>query len=575
MRNKACTLPFLFILITLAVFWLAPHSSHHKNRNKTGSTLRSGKNVEPQPLPHASRRQHESKKKSFHADSSRNKTERRIQTARLLPPRDGSFLDPNTRVPESDTSAATLAERFTRAVAEAADGRNFAIDPGVIETAIGEGAARIVFEDSDGTSVAKLAALHAADLRDFPLLSTGAATLDAVALAALIEETNTKRIEFDRVHRPTLAGSLPLIGADTLHAREEDGDGFAIAILDTGIDNSHPIFAGRIIEEACFSVKDDCPNEDSSMLGEGAAAPCSLGGCGHGTLVAGIAAGDDPDGALTGVAPHASIIAVQIFSDVDGEPGAYSSDILAGMQHVLALADFYAIASVNLSFGGGEYTENCDSATAMYRAVRRLRDVGIATVAASGNEAWTHAVSNPACLSNVISVGSTNDDDRVSSFSNSFEKLSLLAPGRSIHSAAVGGGSAFNSGTSMAAPHVAGAIASLREAYPNATVAEIENALTLSGLPVVDDRNGFTFPRIRADEAHSLLGSAASESPETDPPAAEPEHGEEGAIAAARPKSGGGGGSCGLVGIEPFLILGLVRGMRRVRGLRACPRAHT
>jgi subtilisin family serine protease len=204
----------------------------------------------------------------------------------------------------------------------------------------------------------------------------------------------------------------------------------------------------------------------------------------------------------------------------------------------------------------------------MYNAVRRLRDIGIATVAASGNDAWTNTVAMPACLSNVISVGSTNDDDRVSSFSNSSETLTMLAPGRSIRSAAVGGGSAFSSGTSMATPHVAGAIASLREAYPSATVAEMENAIVLSGLPVLDDRNGLTFPRLRADEARTLLASAASESPEPDPPAPESEGGDQGAVAAASPKGGGGGGSCGLVGIEPFLMLGLTRGMRRVSGMR-------
>src|SRR5690606_25804093 len=97
--------------------------------------------------------------------------------------------------------------------------------------------------------------------------------------------------------------TIPQIGADVAHANEDDGDGFAVAVIDTGVDGDHPMFGSRLIEEACFSVSGDCPNDANVMLGAGAAAPCSSAQCDHGTHVAGIAVG--ANGALVGVAPHA------------------------------------------------------------------------------------------------------------------------------------------------------------------------------------------------------------------------------------------------------------------------------
>ena len=85
--------------------------------------------------------------------------------------------------------------------------------------------------------------------------------------------------------------------------------------------------------------------------------------------------------------------------------------------------------------------------------------------------------------------------------------LQLLAPGEFVVAAANGGGTASASGTSMATPHVAGAIASIREALPTATPDEIDNALALTGIPILDTRNGETTPRIQVQETIALLES--------------------------------------------------------------------
>ena len=451
---------------------------------------------------------------------------------------------------------------LTRAIDDARRTRPLAIPPKVIEIAAAEGSVRVIFATDSNADTRGLAQIldsrgradSVADLRVFPLLGHGAARLSPGALLNLIAETATEQIELDGVQRPSLLQSVPQIGADLAQAQGEDGDGFAVAVIDTGVDVDHPMFGSRLIEEACFSVSSDCPNGEEQMLGAGAAVPCALAGCDHGTHVAGIAIGDADSGPLVGVAPHAQLIAINVFSDIDGEPGAYTSDILAAMQHVLALSAFHDIAAVNLSLGGELYTsaQTCSQASpSQLNAVAQLRNAGIATVAASGNDGFTNAISSPGCLSNVISVGSVGDSDGVSSFSNSADFLTLLAPGESIQSAAVGGGTRNASGTSMATPHVAGAIADIREAMPDATVDEIENALMLSGQPILDGRNGITTPRIRVDQAIAVLAAAAPPSEDDD------------ANPAASQSGAGGGGGCGLIGIEPFLVLALVRRGRR------------
>ena len=109
----------------------------------------------------------------------------------------------------------------------------------------------------------------------------------------------------------------------------------------------------------------------------------------------------------------------------------------------------------------------------------------------------------PACMADVLGVGATHDNaDTVASFSNSSPALDLLAPGVSITAAARGGGTTTLSGTSMAAPHVAGLIALMKQkAGPRLPADSIQTILRSSGKPVTDARNGiitFTTPRIDA-----------------------------------------------------------------------------
>ena len=137
-------------------------------------------------------------------------------------------------------------------------------------------------------------------------------------LDAFIDSAEFTRIVEDRLNAPTLQQSIPGIGADIAHDADITGNGVAIAILDTGVQSTHVNFGGRVVAEACFSsnfpgynATSLCPNGQETQFGPGAAEPCN-DQCSHGTHVASIAAGDDD--VVSGVAPDADVIAVQVFS---------------------------------------------------------------------------------------------------------------------------------------------------------------------------------------------------------------------------------------------------------------------
>lgn len=345
-------------------------------------------------------------------------------------------------------------------------------------------------------------------LRRFEKLPFLVLEVPHAALARLAARAEVAEIAGDPWLRPQLMDSTQLIQAPVPWDRGFDGTGWHVAVLDTGVDRDHPALAGRIDAEACFSWG-DCPGGGNEAYGPGSAAPCTSPGCGHGTHVAGIAAGDDA--AFSGVAPGARLIPVQVFTNEAGAicggagiecPLAYASDIVSGLNYIYDLRGDYQIAAVNMSLSGGAYTsqETCDLENVATRmAIENLRAVGIATVIASGNGGYLNAIGHPACLSPAVSVGSVTKSGQVSSFSNSADFLDLLAPGSSIVSARVGGGFGASSGTSMASPHVAGAWALYRELQPQASVHAVLGALKESDWPVLDPGNGLEHPLVRLE----------------------------------------------------------------------------
>jgi subtilisin len=311
--------------------------------------------------------------------------------------------------------------------------------------------------------------------------------------------------------------SISLIGATNAWASGYTGATKTIAILDTGMDKNHPALSGKVVSEACYSTND--PESGVSSLCEGGALEsvavnsglnCSVSGCAHGTSVAGVAAS---------VARDANFIAIQVNSRVDDEDlcgGAAPcvltapSDLIKGLERVFSLSKTYSIAAANVSLGNGRHTGNCDSGNPVKLIIDQLRSVGIATVVASGNGSQSDAIGYPACVSTAISAGATGDGsslaaDAIAPYSNGASFLSLLAPGY-FPSAPIPGGNFNNiSGTSVAAAHVSGALAILRQHQPNTSVTEMFNRLKNSGVSVTDTRSGLAKPRIKIDAALSCL----------------------------------------------------------------------
>lgn len=357
--------------------------------------------------------------------------------------------------------------------------------------------------------------------RSFATIPFAAFEVSAEALAALAASPGVLAVSEDRLESIALRDSVPIVQADQAQAAGFDGTGWAIAVLDTGVDGSHPFLAGKVVSEACFSAIGSCPNGQQTQIGAGSAGPCgyAANACPHGTHVAGVAAGRG-DG-ISGVAPGATILSMQVFSRFTGstcdddieDPCArtYTSDTIAALERVFELRETFRIAAANLSFGGGRYFSQaeCDAEDAARRAiVENLRAAGIVTISASGNSDWLDSTTAPACLTAAVAVGAVDKGDRVAGFSNSASFLDFLAPGVRIESSVPPGSFQLISGTSQAAPHVAGAYAILAQRLGSASPDAIAAYLRDTGLPITDERNGVVAPRIQIRAALDAIPGA-------------------------------------------------------------------
>lgn len=208
------------------------------------------------------------------------------------------------------------------------------------------------------------------------------------------------------------------------------GDGMKIAILDTGIDFTHPDIAPNFAKGINFTTANSGDHTDRQ---------------GHGSHCAGVVAGVDNDFGVVGVAPGAKLYNVKVLGDNgSGSIGA----IIKGIDWCIK----EGVDVMSMSLGCSE-----DPGTNFHNAIKRARAAGIVIVAASGNEN-THC-GWPAAYPEVIAVGAVDQSFGRADFSNFGAELDVVAPGVDILSTYPGNRYAKLSGTSMATPMVAGVVA--------------------------------------------------------------------------------------------------------------------
>ncbi|WP_434750689.1 S8 family peptidase [Paenibacillus amylolyticus] len=240
-----------------------------------------------------------------------------------------------------------------------------------------------------------------------------------------------------------------------------------IAIIDTGVQLNHPELASKLLPGYDYVDYDNIPED----------------GNGHGTHVAGIAASITNNGVgIAGTAPLASIVPLRVL-DNNGQ------GTIGNVGNGLVFAANNGVQVINLSLGGPT------GDAFLQAAVQYAWDRGAVIIAAAGNDNTSFPIV-PASYSNVIAVASTNSSDLKSNFSNYGSWVDMAAPGDTILSTYLGSSYAYLSGTSMAAPQVAGVSALL--AAQGKTNVQIRDALCFASEPISGSGIYWTYGRLNA-----------------------------------------------------------------------------
>ncbi len=338
-------------------------------------------------------------------------------------------------------------------------------------------------------------------LKDYDHFGVMFLKVSDAGVARLLDEPDVRGVYENRIHSLFLAESLPLIGQPNVQTRGYSGAGKTVAILDSGLYYTFPVFGSctapgtpascKVVESVDIEVNDN-----------------SLDFTGHGTVVAEV---------VSRVAPDAKLVSLDVAA---ANNTASDAVLIEALNWVLERQqqNVYDFAAVNVSLGHGQYFTACDS-DQLALPIASLRSAGILTVVASGNNGYSGSTASPACISTTVSVGAVYDGsglpynatctdsnvfaDNVTCFTNMADFLTMLAPGANLipsfdpqH---------YYAGTSFSAPHVAGAIAVIAAAQPELTPDEIVARLTDTGKPVSVTRDTVTYQKTRLDLDAALM----------------------------------------------------------------------
>lgn len=315
---------------------------------------------------------------------------------------------------------------------------------------------------------------------------------DLKSIEELAADEDVEYVELDKLNKLYTVEGRALVGSDDVAANGYTGEGVGVVIIDSSFDLLHPelggstslpngtVFAGKNFSDPGTSIH-------SRVMDD----------CYHGTGTASI---------IKRYAPEADLYALTVF------PNAYDSVIADAIDWAVANKNGVnggaPIKVISMSLGGGQYYSACNSGT-LHDAAGRAVANGIIVFAASGNDGWTNSMGNPACSSNVISVGSTWDKNNASysafppaycsdsnrqvnertCYSDTASFLDIYAPSEEVICAKCGGGTFALGGTSSACPAAAGMTAQLLHAKPELSgdKDEIVSLYQETGIQVIGD----------------------------------------------------------------------------------------
>jgi subtilisin family serine protease len=272
------------------------------------------------------------------------------------------------------------------------------------------------------------------------------------------------------------------------------GAGATIAIIDQGVNLDHPYFKDKIVDGYCYVEATSslrCPNGTREQSGAAAASQRKIGSVfltdeDHGNMVAGLVAGNPTAEAPGGVAPDAKILMANVDLTLNG--------ILAALRYIKERREALNIVALSMSWGG-YFTEiprswlQCDTNPQLAQLATLLTDLrkaGVMPFASAGNTPTLEVATSvfPSCLKDVVAVASVNNKNEISWYVTMSSKVELLAPdyARSANTFSY----IQSSGTSAAAPVVAGSFAILRQAFPTRTPEQILSVMKSTGTKVND-----------------------------------------------------------------------------------------